>query len=87
MKSFSIKKLYSFQIIKFLSKGSSINEVTILRGRGRGFCEVKKTKGTWEKGFCDDNPMDLVIQSVTVGKRFKNCPNLCDFMDDPSDKK
>ena len=47
-----------------LTKGSSINDVTVLRGGGQG--------------FCDGSTKALVIKSVTMGEKIvQNCVTSC----------
>ena len=61
--------MHSFE---YETKGSSINDVTVLGGRGY-------------QGFRDDSTIALVIKSVTMGdgvsKIIENC--VTSFMDDP----
>ena len=54
------------------AKGPSINDATVLGGRGY-------------QGFCDNSTKALVLKTVTMGegvsKSIKNCVTM--FMDDP----
>ncbi len=55
------------------TKGSSVNDVTVVMGRGY-------------QGFCDNNTKASVIKSVTIGGgEVKNVTSNCvtSFMDDP----